>query len=222
MNGGKPNSLAPYGYLSDAVADASGNVYFTGQLGLAPYFWKNDVSPLDLSIGGEYGGWVEQIVVDSSGNLYASGEVWLSSCKPVYWKTDGGVWGAPIDLPMGASYSGYGYWDVGGMALDPSGNVDLYAYIGISPGNWQSSTTIVFWKGASSAPTKLSLGGNAYFSKLPNMCAADADGNFFITCSLGSSENSTKPYYWENGGNPIPLDISGHAFGETDGIVIAP
>jgi hypothetical protein len=237
-NGGNPVSLGSGSGLTSAVADGSGNVYFAGVLGsgpdsMLPYHWKNGRSPEALSIGTNIGGYVSQVALDASGSLYASGQVWSHIAdRPVYWKATNGKWGEPIALPMG-KYSNYAGWGVQGMAVDPQGNIDaysftdLYASIPYFPdrregGGVQDGVRLLMWKGASSSPTEASLGGNVYMIERPNVCALDANGNFFIAGSLGPAYNRTKPYYWKNGGDPIPLNTSGNAFGQANGIVIGP
>jgi hypothetical protein len=236
-NGGKPISLAPASTAYGAFADDVGNVYLTGQYGsghnMIPYLWKNGETPAALSTGGDFAGYASQIALGASGNLYASGCVWNNfGDKPAYWKAVGGIWGEPILLPTG-SYSTYVYWGVEGMAVDLLENIDAYSLsIADSVGQYflprreggvvVAGAKLLFWKGASNAPLQASLGGNDYIIERAHMCAVDAKGDFYIAGSLGPAYTKTKPFYWKNGGDPIPLNTSGNPFGEANGIVIGP
>ena len=140
---------------------------------------------------------------------------------PNYWKATGGTWGAPSALNIvGSPYSTWGYWDIGGLAVDSSGNVDAFAFAGST----STFTALVYWKGASSTPTALSLNGNAYFNTINGgLLALDGQGNVFIVDSIGSASTSTIPVYWENGGNPISLPMgSGNVYGQANGVAAGP
>jgi len=227
-NGAGPTTISGFTSVSFVGADASGHVYFTGVEGInsstwTPWYSQNGSSPTEFSLSPTYtNGYAFATALDTSGNFYISGGVWSATASiPNYWKATGGTWGAPSALNIvGSPYSTWGYWDVGGLAVDSSGNIDAFAFAGPS----STLTTLVYWKGASSNPTALSLNGNAYFNvNNGGLLAVDAQGNVFIANSLGASSTATTPIYWENGGTPVSLPMgSGNTYGQANGIVVGP
>lgn len=220
-NGGSYSLLSSATSLGSVGADTAGNVYFTGSEGAssvcAPFYWKNGANPTALQfLSGYTYGFVNGTAADTLGNFFACGEEWDTLTAPVYWKATNSTWGAPTALPMGL-YDSDSYWNVAGVAIDSSGNLDFFGYAGPT-----SATTLVYWKGASSTPTELSLNGNTYFHESGGMIAVDAQGNIFIAATLGSSSATTTPVYWENGGTPIVLPMGSGQYGQANGIAMGP
>jgi len=231
-NGGNPAALVnaspwPGGGIGFAGADASGNVYFTGAEGATttayvPCYWENGGTNSTLLPlpSGDANGYAQHVVADTSGNLYITGNVGnytVSPDTPVYWeKAAGGTWGAPIPLPEG-TFSSNGWFEVRGIAIQGS---TLYFY------GWTGSsgfTTLVWWKGLSSAPSALTLNGSSFDNGNDGLCAVDPGGNFYVVNSVGATSSTTTPVYWENGGSPVSLPVgTGNSYGWAYGIVIGP
>jgi streptogramin lyase len=230
-NGGDPVLIADCTNLWGMAADSSGNVYMTGTVGgtslnaatvddsWTPTCWKNGASPTTLAIsGGNTNGWAGQMAVDASGNMYACGGEWATGgpSVPFYWQAVNGTWGDPILLPVG-SYTGAGYssWAVSGTSVDDSGSLYFIGRTGPS----DTLTTVVYWKGATSSPVLLPLGGNAYWNIWSG--AVDPQGNYYISGTVGSSSTSTIPVCWKNGGNYTPLPMgSGNTYGEANSVLV--
>jgi|GEM_PF-3521726 hypothetical protein len=231
-NGGSPAQLTGATGLSSAGADSLGNVYFIGGEGTTgstwlPFYWENGGAPAEFPLGTYTNGWANSTALDASGNFYVGGQLWSATAitAPGYLKATNGSWGTPNPLQTG-SFGSNKDWNLNGMAVDSSGGFDAYAVTGPT-----SSTTLVYWKGASSSPTALNLGaGNTYFSGSSGLCAVDALGNFYIVQSLGSSSPSTTPVYWVNGnsgGAPTSLPMgssfgAANLYGQANGIVVGP
>jgi hypothetical protein len=208
--------------------DAQGNVYFTGTIGgtssngdWTPAYWINGANPtaLPLSSGIPYGQPLD-VRLDTKGNLYFSGAEWsATSTSPVYWEEVNGTWSV-TPLQKGI-YSGWSYWNVHSMSVDGSGNVYAVASIGPTSTATTPETTLVYWKGATSNPTALSVGGNTYVDSHIYV-GIDENGNLLIQSNVGSSSSATIPVYWENG-NLASLPIgSGNSFGAAWTIWIGP
>jgi hypothetical protein len=236
-NSGSPTLLPSATNVWDVIADGSGNVYFFGTTGgtsdnaaspdysQTPAVWKNGTSLTSLAVtaGGGYtygdaGGGAS----DASGNLYAFGGEWTpNNTAPIYWKAVNGTWGSANLLNEG-SYSGNWFGGANGIAVDSAGNVDALDTTAPSSqsqtNGYFNSGTLVYWKGASSAPAALPLlNGYTYWKVYSG--AVDVNGNYFVAGSLANSATEANnltgiPVYWENGGGPIqlPLGSNGGVF----------
>ena len=230
-NSGSPSSLSNCTNKNGLAADTLGNVYFMGTIGgsninaasadysWTPAYWKNGAGgltgPTTLQLSGSYtNGYAGQVAVDAAGNFYTCGGQWSdTSGEVVYWKNDE----SPLTLPKG-TYSTYAWWGLGITAIDASGKLYFLGRIGTSGPEFP-----IYWSGATSDPVALPLGGNSFWSIWNEAGAVDAQGDFIIVGSVGSSSDTTIPVYWENGGTYIELPMgSGNTVGRANSIAVGP
>jgi hypothetical protein len=241
------NSVGPFPLSTGTnvlslIADASGNVYFTGTTGggsifastingsWTPTYWKNGINPIALRFtNSNYTyGIACDITIDTLGNLFIVGS--QSSPNPgvpVYWKTTNGVWGSAIIFNRG-SFSTNSAWAVGGIAVDSSGNIHAEAFTSSTAltaiNSFRDlSATLIYWEGASIVPIPLSLMSNyTYCRVVVNPGAVDYNGDYYIVGSLAKSaadaiNNKGIPVYWKNGSNPVQLQLGVNGVANTYG-----
>jgi hypothetical protein len=230
-NSGSPSSLIDCTNKWGLAADTLGNVYFMGTIGgtngnaasvdysWTPAYWKNGagglIGPTSLQLSGSYtNGYAGQVAVDAEGNFYTCGVQWSDTAgEVVYWKNNE----TPIALSKG-TYGAYARWDLGITAVDASGKLFFLGRIGTAGPEFP-----VYWNGATSDPVALPLGGNSYWSIWNEAGAVDAQGNFIVVGSVGSSSDATIPVYWENGGSYVELPMgSGNTFGKANSVAVGP
>jgi hypothetical protein len=212
-------------------ADTLGNVYFMGTIGgtnanaasydhsWTPAYWKNGagglMGPTTLQVDVPYTyGYAAGVAVDAEGNFYTGGAQFSDTAvEPVYWKNNG----TPIALSKG-TYDEHQSWGVVITAVDASGKLYFSGRTGEAGPEFP-----IYWNGATSDPAALPLGGHSYWN-LPNEAGAvDAQGNFIVVGSVGSSSDTAIPVYWENGGSYVELPMgSGNTFGQAYSVAVGP
>jgi hypothetical protein len=230
-NSGSPSSLSDCTNIWGVAADTLGNVYFMGTIGgtnvnaasldysWTPAYWKNGpgglIGPTSLQLSGSYtNGCAGPVAVDAEDNFYTCGAQWSDTADEiVYWKNNE----TPIALSKGA-YGAYAWWGAGITAVDASGKLYFLFRIGTAGPEFP-----VYWNGATSDPAALLLGGNSYWNIWNEAGAVDAQGNFIVVGSVGSSSATTIPVYWENGGSYVELPMgSGNTFGQAHWVAVGP
>lgn len=158
LSGGNTN-----GYAGQVGVDAAGNSYICGVQWSAttpgrPVYWKNDESPIQLSVGvyGAYEYWSLGITaIDASGKLHVVGRIGPTNSPDtvIYWS------GATSD-PAPLSLDGNAYWNVWNAAGAVDAKVNFFV-VG-SVGSSSSATIPVYWKNGEDY-VELPMGpGNSY------------------------------------------------------------